>query len=200
MAFSGIIPTLNVPAPLSGIGSQVLGVALSPLLGATITSTLGLSNQANLSAEQLYPTLAAAIPDYDLGGFESTINSLAGQFIQGALGIPGGAGNSTLGYPGKGEEPEAEYGGFVYNSSTPVVFSLNRAEAAAKSEGMSSLFGGGESFVPTLKDIPDYSSAFSSNAPGVNITSNYGTTGSFSALGAAKLGAQDYSSSFSKAK
>ena len=194
---------MNVPAPLSSIGSQVLGVGLSPILGANLSTAVGIPNQSSFNFEELPSTLASEIPDYDLGNFNEVLDPYVDQAIEAVSGIfgsagvggPGPAGNSQLAYPGAGEEPEAEYGGSVYNTSTPVVFSLNRAEAAAKSEGMASLFGGGDSLVPPLTDIPDYSSAFAGNTPNVNVTSAYGTTGSFAAQGAAKLGAQDYSSS-----
>jgi hypothetical protein len=197
--FSGVIPTLNIPAPLSSLGAQAIGVAISPLLGRKISNSIGIPNQSSFDLQNLPSSLASSIPDYDLGGFEGVLNSFVGSTVSGLFGQgSSGSGNSGIQYPGAGDEPEAQYGGSVYNTSTPVVFSINRAEAKAKSEGMGDLLSGGGNPAGIFNgEIPNYAQTFASTKPLVNVAGNYGSSGSLLIQGSTQKGAMDYSKSFS---
>jgi hypothetical protein len=128
----------------------------------------------------------------DLGPFQGLLQSFVG-FNSGQNGSPGflfppgPAQSSGLQYPGAGNEPEAQYGGYVYNTSVPVVFSINRAQAQAKTEGVWGMMG--ESTRINWNELPEFNSAWYKNT-GITATlpQDVGSVNSFSAAGATKLG------------
>ncbi|ATW62816.1 hypothetical protein SCBWM1_gp132 [Synechococcus phage S-CBWM1] len=191
MAFSGIIPTVNVPAPLSGLGNQVLEVAVSPILGSQISNAVGIPEQDSFNLDSLPSSLMAAIPEYDLGGFEGLANGVLGQAVGSLFPGEGGGAESQRAYPGAGAEPEAQYGGFVYNSSTPVVFSINRAQAQAMLEGKQAL--GTQGATIPYGEIPSYASqTIGPESLFVQMDQIPGSVGSLASTGAAMKGYSDH--------
>lgn len=168
----GALPILSVGAGVlssnfrSSFTDQVIntgiGVALSPVLGARLTQSLGLSTSSGTNP-------LAGLASQGLGIGQQTINQfvgdavaksgIAGPFanlltnatqlavgnvgksIVGFLSPAGGGKGTDRAFPGAGSEPDANYQGSVFSigSGPDVVFSITPATTTAQFDGFAQL-------------------------------------------------------------
>ena len=202
--FAPAITGLTGGAPIEGLPSQILssvpGVPPYALEGANLLKN-GLP-KAETIPSQIVSKLGVDLGEFapfvapefisslfNLGNPAGALASPAG----GALASPAGGGSTGLAYPGAGDEPQAQYGGYVYNTSTPVVFSITRAEAASMTEGLAALAATSpENFKIDGNETPGF--IFGANPFDSKVLSefNLGGPGSLAVSGVAKQALNDF--------
>jgi len=161
---------------LGGLLNNVVGgavnVALSPVLSKQWLNTLGFSSLApenllgaivtpgllDLGNQAITQTLTNSLLNSGAFGpgsslVQGIISPAIGNLSQGLLGslLPNYQSNPNKYFPGAGDEPDADYGGSVYNlgqNGPDVVFSIKPAVMGSKSEVVNQINGNGPGGVP----------------------------------------------------
>jgi hypothetical protein len=118
-------------------GTQLFGIPLSGSVAAQFSSLTGGTPGQRDSNSGWASVFGDITSSMDLGPFQSLLQSSSSSLFGGPTLFPASRNPGPgLQYPGAGDEPEAQYGGFVYNTKAPVVFSITKAQSQAKTDGM----------------------------------------------------------------
>lgn len=193
-SFSGNLDLSSYASQLIQPGTSYFGNS-GGVLGSQLQAGINLAS-GNLdysSAASLFGALTSSV---DLGPFSGFLTTFGGLFSgqgpqQGSPGFlfpPAQINGSGLQYPGAGDEPEAQYGGYVYNTRAPVVFSITRAQAKAKTESVWDMMG--QDSLMNWNELPSFNSDWYKKT-GISSTlpQDLGSVQSFSGAGVSKIGA-----------
>jgi len=170
MAFeSGKIPVIGISASdvVKDAVVPQINIALSQQLGSQVSLLSGLSLYSgdNYLRTQILPLVTGQLQseiNSQIGNSLGTAGDLAPVLSKAALSaIPvpqltaalSASQGFTRAFPGAGDEPAANYGGYVYNlgpNGPDVIFSIVPANSGAQTAGQNSLFGQAGSIPPTV--------------------------------------------------